>query len=284
MNELKIGGGLKPHKIDGKEFNFGSIFGYPDLKELPANFLVGNPLEIKQQYETDMCLAFTLASVREQQEEVLLSPEYIFKRIKEIEGDWQEWGADPKTGAKAVLNGIIEKLESPYHLEKDTRNYIANPENWNTTYDTLAEKHKTQGYFWIEAAKGLDMFDAIRSALYRFKDEKRAIASGAEWKQSWLSAEKGQIPKIYFDKTGTPHAFAIIGWTEEDELILQLSNGTRIGLQGLFYMPRSVANKELLFALMFADYPENETKETITYKSQIARANWWQKFLWAIIK
>ena len=283
MNELKIGGGLRPYNPDKRDYHLGSIFGYPDLKELPASFLVGEPLEIKQQHQTDMCLAFTLASVREQQEGVLLSPEYIFKRIKEIDGNWQEWGSDQKTGAKAILNGILEKLESPYHLENDTRDFIANPANWNTTYDTLAEKHKTQVYFWIEAVSKLDMFDAIRSALYRFKDEKRAIATGAIWKQSWLNAEGGWIPKVYFDKTGTPHAFAIIGW-EKDNLILQLSNGTEIGDKGLFCMPRSVANQELLFALMFADYPENETKETIIYKSQLARANWWQRFLWAIIK
>ena len=54
----QIGGGLIPPKQEDKKFSFGAVFGYGDPKELPATFRF-TPLEIKDQHESDLCLAFT---------------------------------------------------------------------------------------------------------------------------------------------------------------------------------------------------------------------------------
>ena len=83
----KFIGGLLPLPKDKKDFSFGSVFGSADLAELPLEFRIGTPLQIKNQFNSDMCTAFGSSSVSEDQEGVLLSPEYIFAKTKQIAGE-----------------------------------------------------------------------------------------------------------------------------------------------------------------------------------------------------
>lgn len=260
-----MGGGLIPPKKEDKKFSFGAILGYPPISELPESFLL-EPLRILNQYSSDMCVAFSIVGAREHQEKKELSPEYLFKNIKKLQGDWRSWGADPKTGAKALMEGLIDKPENPFPLENFDRDWIANWGNWTQNIDALADV-KTENYFWIGETSG-NMFDNIRQAIWKFRDEKRAVVVGAIWKNEWTYAPLGKIPSKY-NSDGFGHAFLVVGWTK-DELILQLSNGTGIGDKGLFYMSKEVVNKETLFALMFKDI--EESKESILERSEKYRS------------
>lgn len=279
----QIGGGLIPPKQEDKKFSFGAVFGYGDPKELPATFRF-TPLEIKDQHESDLCLAFTYAEAREIQEGRLISPEYLFKNIKKKEGDWRTFGADPKTGANALLQGLLPKELNPFPLGVFDRDFIANWGHWTENIDKQADIF-TDSFFWVGETG--DKWDAIRLALWRFKDERRPIATGGIWRASWTSSTT--IPLTY-EVNGTPHAFLVIGW-ENDNLILQLSNGSDIGDKGIFYMPKEVARKELWFAIMFKDMPAGETKTTVLEKSvkyrlvkRDGRFAVWLRSWWSSIK
>ena len=273
-------GGLIPPKKSDRAYSFGAILKYASLSELPESYLIDENPIIHDQKDTDYCTAFMVVAMRQFQEGVKLSPEFQFAQTKKIMGSWQEWGADPKNASKAAILGLLEYAESPFTLEAKGRDFCANWENWPETYTELAKKHLTQAYFWIGESGGMEMFDAIRSALWRFKDEKRAVGVGALWRTSWVSKVSKDHPFIptRYENDGTPHAFTVIGW-ENDFLVLQLSSGTQYGKNGIVYMPREVANKELIFSMMFSDIPKGMDKEDVLYLSSWYRSGFFKKIL-----
>src|SRR3990167_5991989 len=72
-----FGFGLKKLPPDKRDVAFGSLFGLPDLSELPRDYFIPS-LEIKNQFNSDLCAAFAATAIAEFQDEVLLSPYYTF--------------------------------------------------------------------------------------------------------------------------------------------------------------------------------------------------------------
>lgn len=270
--------GLKPTPKEKQKYSFGAIYGYPDIATLPDKYDVGEPLEIKDQKETMACVAYSLTAVSEYQEGVPLEPTYTVKLISEIEGEgWVNNGTSLDVGAKAALNGFLPRSDSPYTLEKFGISWVANPLNWNSELDEKAKKHAKKAWFWIGSSNKLKMFDAIRSAMWKFKDEKRAVQTGVIWNDIWSDQTK-------INKEGRSiggHAIAIKGW-DGDYLKIQNSYGKSVGENGIQYIHKNLVNKLFRFgALMFLDLPE--THEAILEKSEWYRASWFKK-LFLIIK
>jgi len=283
-NKKKIWGGLLPTPLEQQKFSFGAVFGYPKVEELPDEFLIGEPIEIKNQNipsPSFVCVAESLCAVSEYQEAVALEPAFTIKLISELEGDpnWVWRGTSLDKGAKASLKGFLERKESPLSVEKDGLNKVAEPKNWSSAYTAMAEKHKKQDYFWIGVSGKLKMFDAIRSAMWRFKDEKRAIQTGIIWNVFWEDI-------VFIDKETTEaggHAIAIIGW-KGDYLKIQNSIGM-IGENGCQWIHKDLVNRLFKFgALMYMDMPSGETKESVLEKSKWFRASWLGKLLLLIQK
>lgn len=132
----------------------------------------------------------------------------------------------------------------------------------------------------------MDRFDTIRSALWRFRDEKRSVLVGCLWRREWTSAPSGVIPKTY-GEGGFGHAFVIRGWEPKGEdmyLIAQLSNGKQIGESGLFYFPREVVNKEFTYgAFSFSDMPV-ETAKFLNERGFSASWSWLAKLVSFVTK
>ena len=59
--------------VDKKDFSFTKTFGQIKPQDLPKEFILSNPLGIKNQYQSDFCGAFALTGVRELQEGKTLS-------------------------------------------------------------------------------------------------------------------------------------------------------------------------------------------------------------------
>ena len=265
------GGGLLPTPKEKMKFSFGAVFGYPDPATLPNEFDIGEPLEIKNQNipsPSFICVAESLVSVSEFQEKVALEPAFILKLITQISEtiQWIYQGTNLEIGAKAALKGFLERQESPYSVEKDGVEVSATPNNWNASYDKIAQKHKKQAYYWIGVSGKLNMWDAIRGAMYQFKDEKRAVQAGVIWNSEWTD-------KTYIDAIGTPaygHAIAVLGW-KGDYLKIQNSLGKEIGENGIQYFHKDIVNKEFgkFKALAFSDMPFSE--EEILKKSKSYR-------------
>ena len=263
---MNIGGGLQPLPKDRHDFSFGGTFGKISADLLPTeDFVVAEPLEIKDQKDSDMCTAYASASVSEDQEGTILEPSYTFARGKELKGSIEGWGLDLRTICKASVEfGFLPKSKSPFSLETNDRDFLADWNNWPSTLDSWSRQHRKYSYFTVDGQK--DMFDSIRATLWLNKDEQRSILTGVLWHQEWTDAPEGIIPK----EQGTPmfgHAFKVFGQKEiggEIYLVAQLSNGM-IGDKGLFYFPREVVNREFTFgAYTFKDIDPDEVKSRMS--------------------
>lgn len=262
-----IKGGLKPLQYDARDFKMGAVFGTPNLKELPDEF-VFKPLEIKDQQDLDFCAGFSVAEASEPQENVKLNPYFQFAMAKRIEGSIEQWGTDLRTACKGACDyGSIPEGINEFIYPNFTRDFLADWNNWKSWLD-IATIYKKKSYFSV-FYYGVDDYDAIKLALWQHKKDKRIVITGAMWRSEW-QAKDGKIPTTY-GAYGTPHAFVIIGWNK-DGLVCQLSNGTEFGNNGLFYMPRSVANKELVYGkYMLIDISPDEAKYRHQYPVLIAK-------------
>jgi len=260
--------GLRPLPEDKRDFIHHEVFGSMDTSVLPLYYRTTNEIFIKDQKNTDFCVACAVSGVSEDQEGVRLSFEFQFAKIKEILGHWKDWGADLRVGCKsAVKFGSLQERDSEIDLKTFGRDFCANWNNWNVRYDLLAKPHKKKSFFKVKEHTGKDLYDSLKIALWQNRHYRRSIVSGVLWRDSWTSSET--IPTGY-ENEGTPHAFKIMGWDKRG-LICQLSNGKNIGDTGLFYMPRMVANKELKYGnFMFVDIDPDVAKELHRYNKIIA--------------
>lgn len=283
QESLTTGYGLKELPIDTRDFPLGAVYGTVDITDVPAtDFVVAEPLIIKDQRDTDFCSAYAVTGVSEDQESVILLPEYQFYSTKRITGDPEEWGADLRSACKSAIKyGSVPTDQFPQMAGKP-RSFILDSRNWPASADPMASIHKKDTFFAVTGK--YDIFDNIRCALWQNKADKSTIVTGALWKSVWLSAPNGVIPDLQGDGFG--HAFKIFGQkTVAGELCLmaQLSNGTEIGDNGIFYFNRVMANRELgkYGIFMFKDISVEDAQY---YLGQPFTVNTpWYAMLWSFI-
>lgn len=255
MKEIQHGLTLTPP--DPKNYKFVKVFGTADMSQIPDFFVVGSPLVIKDQKNTDRCTGYGSTAVSEDQEGVELNPEFQFYITKKIEGN-DSWGASLTSVAKSLVNyGSLPQTCAAYNADTP-REVILDDKSWKEL-DFFTAKQYAKGSFFEVGHSDMDTFDSIVSALWIGRNNKQSIMTGANWRSEWTYAPDGQIPKTY-SGSGSGHCFKIFG-RQGDDLICQLSNGRDIGDNGLFYMPREVANRELIYGnIYFSDLDKYEAK------------------------
>lgn len=271
-------GGLLPTPDDERDFSLGGVFGVIDIKQVPiGDWVVSEPLEIKDQRRSDMCTGYSLAAVSEDQEGVPLDPGFAFAMIKRERGEVNQYGASLRDGVKVAVNtGLIKVGDNPDDFSNEDRNFIANWRNWNLgVLLPKAEEHKKASYFKVDGP--YDTFDNIRAALWQHRAEKRSVYTGCIWQNTWSNSEGGVISK----KPGAGsfgHAFKVFGvkyFKGEPYLMVQNSYGTDVGDNGIFYFPRNIVNAYFTFgAYMFKDMPLDVAKNL----NEQAVAQGWSDF------
>lgn len=261
---------LHPLPEDARDFKLGAVQKPVPLTDIPDEFYDAEIIAIKDQGQLDFCAGYAGAAVSEDQEAVELDPHYPFMAAKRRIGGnaWTSWGLNLRDLCEAAIrDGFIEATAFPFVNDDRAgdRDFLANPENWPKDVDLLAEEHK-KGSYWNAGDGPYDTFDNIRSAIWGNRFEHRSVLTGALFRPEWGAAQGGVIPKTY-GPTGEGHAFKIFGWKTidgEPYLVIQNSWGRNYGDDGLFYMPREVANKELTFGnYTFKDISVEDAKVII---------------------
>lgn len=270
--EIPIGGGLLELPYDERDFSRDLVFGSVRAEELPTtDFMVAPILEIKDQGESDLCTAYATTSASEDQEEVVLDPFFTFFATKVlVQKDPDSWGADLRSACKShVKHGALEAELSPFRVfdRRPERKEILDLNNWIEDHKMLAYEHRKTSFFAVDGPH--DTFDNIRSALWAHRKKMRSVITGCKWYGSWTLSEDGVIPTTEGGGFPTPHAFILKGqryFNGDPYLVAQLSNGEDIGEKGVFYLPRSVVNKEFRYGnYMFEDISVEKAKNHMYY-------------------
>lgn len=272
-NEIKkIRVGLKKLPKDRRDFKLSGVFARFPLENLPEQFIVGQT-EVLDQRESDFCTGYATCYASSIQEGITLEPSFSFAVSKMISGDKDSYGQDLRTACKGhVLYGALASKDSPFSLQNKDIGFLRDFNNWPSELFALAKDYKKQSYFSVDGP--YDHFDNCRVAMFLNQDKKRFIITGCLWRTSWTGADKGIIPQTY-ENDGGGHAFVFTGWVkfgDKTYIKAQLSNGDKIGLNGNFFFPREVVNKEFTFgSYLFVDLdPENVKKQ---------QWNFWTKLL-----
>lgn len=256
--------GLLETPYDKNDFPFEKVFGSAKPQELPKEFIVSEPLGIKDQGPaTDMCTAYAVTACSEEQEGEILNPFYVFGRTKEIMGgDRSSWGADLRSAAKAITKyGAPSASATGFDIKRPAiqqdRDRAVQWEKITREQDLLASAHKKASYFSVGQVG--DVFDGMRSAVWQNRVEKRSIFTGIDWSPIWNDAIGGIIKSAQSGES-YGHAINIDGWevfNNEPYLVAQLSNGEGIGDKGIFRLSRQVINLRCKYgSFSFSDMPK----------------------------
>lgn len=276
-NRIVRGGLLKTPK-DKRDFQLGKIIKWPKLEELPDSFQL-EPVSIKDQGDTDFCSAFATCGMSELQEGVELNPYWSFAVSKMISKDPDTYGQDLRSAMKVHAKyGAIEG-DNSFNLSAQEIRYI---ENYPGDYRTIGLNHQKQSFFKVAGwPKEYDAFDAVRAAIWLFRDLKRAVAFGVLW--SW------PLDEIYlkdYSPDGNGHATYLRGWqtwkkydkgdATEIVMVLQNSYGREVGNLGYHLISRKVVNDMVrqFGAFMFVDMPPQIAKQKVW--------SLWQRFCGAV--
>ena len=268
-----IGGGLAELTADDRDFSHEQVFGSIRPDKLPEeDFMTAPILEIKDQGDSDLCTAYATTSASEDQEGVILDPNFTFFVTKvKIAKNPDAWGANLRDAMKShVKYGGLEQEIAPLPRSAK-REQILSLQIWDEDHMALAYEHRKNSFFNVIKDSPLDVFDTIRSALWMHRKNMRSVVTGAKWRPLWTDAEAGVILNGEYGNFGTPHAFVFKGQRTINgapHLVAQLSNGEEIGEGGVFYFPREIVNQELgkYGAFMFVDMPREKAENYIYYR------------------
>lgn len=285
---------LWPTPKDDRDFNLGAVMGIASPLELPDEYTVAEPLVIKDQGQgTDMCTAYALTAVSEDEEGVALDPFFTFGATKFITGSKEEWGADLRSAAKSAV-----KHDGPYgFLEAKDLSKLTDPANMTIRNEAAdytlitsgekieARKHAKKSYFSVDGPG--DLFDNMRSAMWQMRDQKRSVFTGCNWRVSWTRLAMGVIDYAPAGQT-FGHAVKAFGWgmgtpelgenglPKQLYMKLQLSNGKSIGHDGIFYISREALNQAFTFgAFTFLDMPREEAEKAIEKTKSVSTFFTW---------
>jgi len=273
----KIIEGLRETPVDNRDFQVGALFRLPSIAELPDNFeLTG--YRIKDQKDTDYCSAYMATGMSELQEDVELWPDFNFACSKELTGDNEEWGQNLRDALKALTKyGSVPQSEA---VEVKKPRYLS---SYPERLKDIAVKYKKQTFLNVKPTAGMDAFDTIRSTIWHFRNEKRAVGFGVVF--GWNLDDKiiDTIPD-----SGFGHALYTVGWKNIDDkpyLIVVQSAGNSAGDNGVHYFSREVINHYVARyqAYMIVDMPREDV-EYMLEKGIKVGDNWIIQFLKLIFK
>jgi hypothetical protein len=278
-DEIRQLGGLKPLSPDERDLKFGAVHPPVDLTKIAGiDFDVWTPERIKIQNDDD-CTGFGMSYILGAHEDVEIDGQWQFALNKFLEGNL-DWGSDVRTAFKAAKDfGGIEQEKADIYRNNgfplDLRDY----KNWPPEFFEWSKRHKQKTFFFIEKDSYKDLFDALRAALWEYRDQKHLIGTGALWRPDWTHSKI--INRA--DGNGFGHFFAILGvkhFNGKPYIKAVNSAGPRAGEKGYHYFSREIVNKEFRFGSAMLVDMDTETAKTLN-KHQ-ARIGTWKAWFWRL--
>ena len=224
--ERFTGDGCEKSKFDGRDYDLRCAVGKVNLKEeeFPSEFMIAQKSKVYSQGSTSMCVAFSLAEIKESQElvdqkrRIRFSPGFIYANRDE-----SYEGMALRVGLKALkADGVVPYADFPVtgtceRCQKE----LADREDLHEMF-VAAQDWKIGAYYRVYT------LEEIKYALMHVGPVLIAVPCYSGW--NWLS---GKITKS--GKLRGYHAMVIVGWRDNDTLIVQNSWGTLWGNKGYGY-------------------------------------------------
>lgn len=211
--------GLKPQKPDRRDYSHHKTYGSVGTIELPDEYVL--PSGILNQGVGFKCTAYSTAAVEETHFGYPFDPEWFYDQEGVEAGAFSSDGYDMRTTMATAKDRGVKPLDQSKPIVKE------------------------DDYYAIDGK--FDLFDNVRVAMWMAQSEKRCAMLGAMWYQEWFYAHGGIVPTTYKKRVGL-HATKCAGWKKlpdgEIYMVIQNSVGMGLGDQGMYYIPRSVFNKE----------------------------------------
>lgn len=204
---MNIKNGLKPIKIDHRDYSFHKTFG-----------AVVNPVAMDAEYDCDAgitmpdqnadglpygCTGYTQTELCQDEDVIQFSPSYTYTKTRLMEGTYpQEVGCDIRDSLQSTIDYGV--LPSTLPSVPDS-----------VSIDDIAGNNRRGQYFNVQPLA--TWYDGIRSALWLNRSEKRSISIGTPWYPDWEPAPgSGILPmpiELDPDKAGASwHNWKVCGW------------------------------------------------------------------------
>ncbi|MEK7124119.1 MAG: HNH endonuclease signature motif containing protein, partial [Patescibacteria group bacterium] len=203
------------------------------------------------------------------------SQEWAFAKSKELSGDPEAFGQDMRTAFKVWV-----KFGSPKREEVKVPE-IPNDRRYFKNYDSSLKGEELKKQTYVTCKGNFDAYDNIRTSIYHFRNEKRAVGIGVVF--SW------PLSDTFLSGTGEGgfgHFMFATGWIK-DYLEVVNSYGKEAGKKGKHYLSRETINYfvEKYGAYMLIDMPVEKARElreksVALKKNPFLRFTAWIKYLW----
>jgi len=238
----KFSGGLINEKPDGSEFSLQQFGGRSLGKAPKEEFEVPRRPAVKDQANTDFCIAFQSMYTVEQDTGEDLSPAFVFAAAKKkyYRGNYYGFGLSIKSGLGTLQKyGIC--LDSLYPFSSSlTRNRMANHNNISKeAWEDAKTRKMKEGYFEVDVFP--DKFDSFLAGMYHWQEP---VITGINWYSGFYTDSKG---RLVTRKTGNNTGHCIGAWKS-----VIVEGEQRIEFQNSYnYLPKFSLNREQCKDLYF---------------------------------
>ena len=210
--------------FDGRDYDFRCATGIKSAKdqEYPTEFMISNTSKVYSQGSTSMCVAFSLAEIKEsqelldQQQRIRFSPGFIYANRDETkEGMYIREGLKNLKADGVVtyddfpVKGTCSHCQKKLAECKNLQEMFANAKGW-----------RIGSYYRVYT------LEEIKYTLMNIGPIIISVPCYTGW--NYFSGKIVQAGKLR-----GYHAMVIVGWKNNDEIIVQNSWGTAWGNKGL---------------------------------------------------
>lgn len=250
------GPGLITTKFNSHHEKFGTIAP----SQLPIEGLQRTRMLTPNQEDTEFCTEYGEAVDQGYQKGILMSPEFQVAAAGKYIGSPITAGADPVPSMQATtVNGSLPITFSPFTLDKNGADFIADWTNWATQFFSDAKPYVGSAVYVVDGTG--DTFDNIRNALYQAWEagDKSCVKAFGFWYNSWneeasISQNKGKL-SAPGDSAISRHRYNFIDWIPDGMgdflLVAALTQGPTFGDNGFLYFTRATVNQ------VFANLAQN---------------------------